>query len=250
MAVLVRVNRCAERKWFEVRSHDNYRCCGAGRFGVPKRVDHQLRRDEVLAATWRVIASKGIDDVRLRDIASEAGCTTGVVTYYFRNKREVLVAALRRVHIAAMGRIRQRIEGTAGVSALRLVLVAVLPIDTERRLENTVWMNYWSKAMSDAQMATEQLKYYQEWKELIRTCLLEAADLGELHDGIDLDIEVDRLVGLIDGIVIQTGLEPTGTTASRMTEIMDVHLDGLLCLSGTRTPAARRLPRKATSRPG
>ncbi len=105
---------------------------------------------------------------------------------------------------------------------LRSVLIAVLPIDTERRLENMVWMNYWSKAMSDEVLATQQLKYYEEWKQLIHSCLLQAEERGELREGLKLEIEVDRLVGLIDGIIIQTSLEPTGKTASRMTEIMDV----------------------------
>jgi AcrR family transcriptional regulator len=42
------------------------------------------RRLDVSEAAWRVIAREGLDRTSLRAIAQELGCTTGVVTHYFR----------------------------------------------------------------------------------------------------------------------------------------------------------------------
>ena len=45
---------------------------------VPKIVDWDARRDEILDATWRVIARDGLVNTTVRAIAREAGCSQGV----------------------------------------------------------------------------------------------------------------------------------------------------------------------------
>jgi len=46
---------------------------------MPKVVDWDARRDEVLAATWRVIARHGLAGTTVRKIAREAGYSAGVL---------------------------------------------------------------------------------------------------------------------------------------------------------------------------
>ena len=38
---------------------------------MPKKVDHDARREELVLAAWRVIAANGIDEVTIRDIAHQ-----------------------------------------------------------------------------------------------------------------------------------------------------------------------------------
>ena len=44
---------------------------------VPKIVDHEHRRQELVEAVWRVIGRVGIDGVTIREIAVESGYSTG-----------------------------------------------------------------------------------------------------------------------------------------------------------------------------
>ena len=44
---------------------------------MPKIVDWDARRDEILSATWRVIARDGIAGATIRAIAREANCSRG-----------------------------------------------------------------------------------------------------------------------------------------------------------------------------
>ena len=46
-------------------------------------------------ATWRTIAKHGVAGATVRRIAQEAGVSTGFISHYFRDKKEVLAAALR-----------------------------------------------------------------------------------------------------------------------------------------------------------
>jgi len=57
---------------------------------MPKIVDWDARRDEILAATWRVIARDGIARATIRAIAREAGCSRGILAHYFDDKADIL----------------------------------------------------------------------------------------------------------------------------------------------------------------
>ena len=61
---------------------------------MPKIVDWDARRDEILAATWRVIARDGIARATIRAIAREAGCSRGILAHYFDDKADILGSAL------------------------------------------------------------------------------------------------------------------------------------------------------------
>jgi AcrR family transcriptional regulator len=58
--------------------------------------DQTRRRNELVAATRRVVARKGMADVRLRDVAEAAGLTPGAVLYYFDGLDELFFTAYER----------------------------------------------------------------------------------------------------------------------------------------------------------
>ena len=65
---------------------------------MPKIVDWDARRDEILSATWRVIARDGIAKATIREIAREAGCSRGILAHYFDDKADILGSALVMSH--------------------------------------------------------------------------------------------------------------------------------------------------------
>ena len=63
---------------------------------MPKIVDHDQRRRELVDATWRLIDRGGFASVTLQGIAAEAGFANGLVRHYFATKNDVLTAAFGR----------------------------------------------------------------------------------------------------------------------------------------------------------
>ena len=57
---------------------------------MPRVVDVEQRRTELAAAVARVIARSGIEGATMRQVAAEAGWTTGTLVHYFTDKRELL----------------------------------------------------------------------------------------------------------------------------------------------------------------
>src|SRR4051794_316316 len=107
---------------------------------MPKLVDHDIRRREIVEAAWRIIAHKGIDEVTTREIAREAGYSHGVLAHYFDTKDDILLAAQRLSHERIDARYEDEISGVDAIDALRAVLHDNLPEDDQRALETRIEM--------------------------------------------------------------------------------------------------------------
>ena len=61
---------------------------------MPKVVDIDGATTELAAAAAQLIARSGVGAATLREVAAEAGWTTGALTHYFADKRELLLLHL------------------------------------------------------------------------------------------------------------------------------------------------------------
>src|SRR6185437_15791510 len=109
---------------------------------MPKIVDHDQRRREVLDATWRVIVRSGLDATTMRRIAQEAGYSNGVLAHYFKDKEDILVSAHELAFFRARERIAAATADHAGIEALRRAMHEALPLDEERHLEAQVDVSF------------------------------------------------------------------------------------------------------------
>lgn len=194
---------------------------------MPKVVDHDLRREEIAEAAWRVIARHGLHAATVREIASEARSSTGVLAHYFRDKDELLLYALRLATERTARRMAHRIRGASEPEALRAVLLEALPLDDERQVEWRIWLSFWGYAVSDTLLTREQKKRYAQWRGLVRNLILACQRQGAIRHGIAAEEEADSIVALIDGIGIQATFEPDRVRPEHQTALVDRYLSRL-----------------------
>jgi AcrR family transcriptional regulator len=100
---------------------------------MPRLVDHDARKRELLDASLALVAAEGIEAATLRRLARAADCTTGAITYYFEGRDALLVAMLRRAHQTTGARmLRAAGRGASPRDRLWAVLMEALPLDPER----------------------------------------------------------------------------------------------------------------------
>jgi AcrR family transcriptional regulator len=168
---------------------------------MPRVVNHDERREEIAEAAWKVIEREGLARADLRKIAREVGYTTGVITHYFRDKRELMSFAFGLLVDRSMARM-SRASAEAG---LMEALAQVLPLDKERRRETTVWLAMVSASLTDPELTEElRLRYRQE-----REAMLPVFGIA-LEEGLGEDPEDvgDELLAVIDGITIDALSDP------------------------------------------
>ena len=193
---------------------------------MPKVVDHGTRRREIAAAVWRAVGRVGLDAVTVRDIAREAGYSTGVLAHYFADKDEMLVHSLRVSTEQALARLEDR-GGESGLESLRDGLAGCLPLDEARRDEWRVWLAFWGRAAADETLAAEQRIWYARWRGLVGDRILTCQSEGTLPENLDAAREADTLVALVDGVGLQATLEPERLTAQAQTALLDRHISTL-----------------------
>jgi AcrR family transcriptional regulator len=192
---------------------------------MPKIVNWDERRDEILAATWRVIARDGIAKATIRAIAREAHCSAGILAHYFDDKADILGSALMLSHRRVAARMAALAAGRAGLDALRIVMLEALPLDDERDLEARIEISFWGRALGNPELRTMQNAEFDRFARRLRAHLAEARELGELRDGIDLDVAAHQLLVLIDGLSAQRVLYPGRVPAVRQRRMLDALLD-------------------------
>jgi AcrR family transcriptional regulator len=194
---------------------------------MPKIVDWDARRDEILSATWRVIARDGIAGATIRAIAREARCSPGILAHYFDDKADILGSALLMSHRRVLARMNARTEGLAGLAALRVVMLEALPLDEQRDLEAQIEISFWGRALGNPELRGLQHAEFDRLTSGLRSHLAEAEKLGELRDGVDIDLAAHHLVVLIDGLSAERVLYPDRVSPQRQEELLGALLAGL-----------------------
>lgn len=197
---------------------------------MPKTVDHQQRRAEISAATWRVIERGGIPAVTLRSVAVEAGVSLGVLAHYFSSKEDIVLDAHRAAYDRALERVVLRTNGTHGLTALRAALLEALPLDPERLVEAKVDIALVGLVPTDEVLRATRAESAATLRRLVLGCLAEARAHGELGDGVDDTRVADECTVLIDGGSVLGLLDRDDPSVSeRLTALVDalVHRIGV-----------------------
>jgi AcrR family transcriptional regulator len=169
---------------------------------MPKVVDAEQRLAEITDAAARLIARSGLDAVTMRDVAAEAGWTTGVVTHYFADKHELLLTTFR----ASLERRRaNRPEpSTDPHRRLLAILDGVLPLDDDRRRHWMVTVACCSQAVGDPEIADAQRDAYRQFVADVAG-LVAAAGISSTRRS---ETTAAELIALADGIAVQALFDP------------------------------------------
>ncbi|MFI7706411.1 TetR/AcrR family transcriptional regulator [Nonomuraea sp. NPDC049480] len=194
---------------------------------MPKIVDHDERRREVLSAARRVIVRDGIDAATTRAIAKEAGYSNGVLAHYFTDKDEILLSALRQSHQRIRDRLTRKVEGVPGLAALRELLLDNLPLDAERTQETRLEVSFWSRSLASERLAEVQRAEAAELRSAVRDLLGQARAAGELRTDDSLDDLTEHLLALVDGLSLHLLLYPGRLTRVDLERLMLQALDRL-----------------------
>jgi AcrR family transcriptional regulator len=164
---------------------------------MPKKVDHEQRRQELTEAFGRVVARDGLCAASYRAVASEADVSVKRVQYYFATKADLLAEALQRVGDRIVGRGIELMEEAGPDSTPRQLLHAAvagtLPVDDESRLNSHLFYSFYVAAITDPELASAEAIESQRWTvSFVADLIRQGQDLGQAS--IDLDADHEGLV--------------------------------------------------------
>jgi AcrR family transcriptional regulator len=200
---------------------------------VPKIVDADARRQDVVQAVLRIIAVDGLERASLREVADEAGLAVGSVRHYFEGSEELLAFSFGVV----VDRVVRRLEGllpdvqVAAQSSLEqrqavlTLLGGMLPLDEETAVEACALLAFKNAARIRPFLAAEADRSHREVAAIVGGVVAALLPDGEPQE--NLVVEAERLLATLDGLCMHALLQPGWMTAQMCREVLERHLDGL-----------------------
>ncbi|GIJ79269.1 DNA-binding transcriptional regulator, AcrR family [Micromonospora phaseoli] len=175
---------------------------------MPKVVDAAARRVELAEAVWRVVRRGGLAHASVRNVALEAGLSTGSLRHSFGSQSELTLFAMRLV----AERIQARVEavGVTGdpQEVAGRMIEEMLPLDEDRLAECQVWLSFSAQSVVDPQLGALREEMHGLLWHAFRSMVARVAG-----PGADQGLEARRLYALVDGLILHTvlhGEDPAG----------------------------------------
>lgn len=175
---------------------------------MPAAVDHDEMREAIARIAADLVATRGLDAATIRQVAATAGYSTTVVTHYFANKRDMMLAAYRHAAESTQRRFDALAADCSSDPLSRLEIL--LPIDGEGRRAWRVYLQFWPLADHDEELRAEQRWWSGNGTALIRKALLQ--ERPEIHDA---DGKATIALSALLGVAIQATFDTDGWPAER-----------------------------------
>jgi AcrR family transcriptional regulator len=190
---------------------------------MPKVIDVDERRAELARAASRLIARSGLSAATMRDVAAEAGLTTGALTHYFADKRELMLHTFKE-SLAGRKSVRASRATTEPRQLLVQSLEGGLPLDDDRRRHWMVSIAFCAEATGDTDLSATQRDEYRAYRAYIAD-LVEAAGFAR---GAAAGLLAERLIACANGIAVQALFDLDGWSAARQLARLHELIDPLL----------------------
>jgi TetR/AcrR family transcriptional repressor of bet genes len=164
-----------------------------------KRIE-EIRRIELIEAAHRIFIRDGLKGLTTTRICNEAGMSQGILTYYFKDKDEVLFEMVRHANRILMDEVVMRLRG-ARTRWDRIIAVIDGNFPETRFERNTAnaWVSFYAEAAHNQRYARLQRLFYRRLHSNLASALVPAVDRA------DIDPFVLGFAAMLDGIWLRRG---------------------------------------------
>ena len=200
---------------------------GAGSSRSPRAARSSEKYQRILDAAVEVIAENGYFRARVTDIAARAGVADGTIYLYFKNKEQVLMAAIDSAFAAFLKRAREELSHTQepGQRLRRLAQLHLEMLGANRSLAIVFQTELRQSAKFLAQFSHQRLI---EYFDLIREAVREGQQAGVFRPELPDKIVANCFFGALDEMVTSWVLsEHDYPLAGAADAVVDVLLKGM-----------------------
>ncbi len=196
--------------------------------------DRAVRRQRIVDAAWRRLATNGYHETTIDDVCDEAGVSKGAFYGYFDTKQALFLALLEEETEALNGVAGELAEQELpGAERIRRFVQAMLEVgDDAGRVQ--LRADLWAELAGDPVVRAAFAQAVERRRTVLREWISKSIDAG------DLGLEPRRanalasiLIAMADGLMLHRALDPQGFRWSNIRAVMDALIAGI-----DRSPAA------------
>lgn len=171
------------------------------------------RREQLIAATIRSVAKRGLADTTIATVAREAGLSQGIINLHFRSKERLLIETLR--YLADEYRSACGEAAAVAESSPVAGLQAMVDLDFGRNIcsrdKLAVWFAFWGERRfrpTYRRICAARDKSYDDMVRLMCTRLCEQGTYPDVEPAL----VADGLSALTDGLWLDLLVRPESMT--------------------------------------
>lgn len=194
---------------------------------MPKIVDNDEKRKQIAEAAWNIIRKEGVEKASIRRVAAEAGMSSGALRHYFSTQDEMLLFIMNYYLEEGKKRSQNKEWSENPVQAVEEVLLELVPIDEEKKIETSVWWILALRSLTSDTIKDKKDEMTDGTYELANSMIEILALKGVLSDSMNAELEKSRLTALIEGLSIHALLRPDVYSPEKVKEVIRYHLETL-----------------------
>jgi len=181
------------------------------------------RRQQILAAATRCVATQGFHRTTMADVIREAGLSAGAVYGYFTSKTELIRAIAESALGPATERLEQLLTDPAPITPAGLVEELIASAlrahgDSSPRIAVQVW----AEAARDPEVAAMAADRMRDLRRALAACVRRCQSDGTLPTDGDPELMAQILTGMLPGYVLQRLLDPEVTIEGDLRGVTDL----------------------------
>ena len=194
---------------------------------MPKIVDHDERRSDIVDAMWRVVEHSGFEAVSIRSVAAEAGMSKATIGHYFRKRSDLISYAVERNIITVTSELVKLDLDTCTVDVAVEALMVTIPTTPQRRQQSQVWLSLLASHNLDPDISRSLTHLNVTVRVGLMVVLRALRKQGVVAANRDLLLESARLHAYVDGLSLQTLTDPATMPPAQVRTLVRLHLEDL-----------------------
>ena len=177
---------------------------------MPKIIDHDERRREIIDVTKDVILHGGFEAATMRSIASAAGFANGALKHYFPSKESIVAGVFDSVLAEMVQASRTMPADRPAVEQLKDYIELLLPLDEDRIAAGRVLLALWEYSMSDEALAIRYRQHLDDWRAVLLGFFSEARAQGDIRTSTPDEQLAQELMSVTVGANVLSLMFPSG----------------------------------------
>ena len=181
-----------------------------------RAMSKQARRDQLIKATIKCIASHGLSGTTMADITQEAGLSLGIVNLHFKSKEKLLIETLRHVADEYKDGLDRIFSDTSKSKVEKLI--AHVDYDFSSKIINrnklAVWFAFWGEAKSRPTYSKICAKHDTDLALSLTLLFKELIEEGDYRHA-DAELITTAYTALADGLWLDILITPRETSPAK-----------------------------------
>jgi AcrR family transcriptional regulator len=165
-----------------------------------------VRQQQIVEAARRIIATKGIEELTVREVAKGVGISEGDVYRHFKSKKDILFLLMDDIELTLLKAIDEAVsEVDNPLDNLGEILKAHIS-HSEQRRGITFIVIAETMRLRDKDLRVRMFRVINEYLNRISNILREGVNIGTIRKDIDLDAAALMFFAIVQSVITMWSL--------------------------------------------